>query len=147
MAFIRRGSVAGQGGGPIVVAPPAHVHPGFNNQAQETVGVMGSQVGHPPLVPMDSGMGLNCGFLGQGTGDFTGGSPFGAHNDFANEGFVPALSTNDLCLRLLSHETQGIQGQMLSPTDPSISGIPFYNPSNVEQKHFGEGGPSGEQWR
>lgn len=148
MAFIRSGSVAGQGGGPIMVAPPAHVHPGFNNQAQETVGVMGSQVGHPTLAPMDSGMGLNCSFSGQDTGDFTGGSPFGARNDFANEGFVPTLPTDDLCLRLLSHGTQEIQGQMLSPTDPSmVSGIPFYNPPNVQQKHFGGAGPSGEQWR
>ena len=128
--------MAGQGGHPITVPPPAHVHAacGFSSQEQATVQAMGSQLGqHPPLLSMDSGVGLNSGFPGQHAADFSAAS-LGSHNGFSNQDFRSPLSTGDLCLQLPPQDAQGVHGQMFSPTSPNtIPGIMFYNDSGIEE--------------
>ncbi|KAK4120413.1 hypothetical protein N657DRAFT_693108 [Parathielavia appendiculata] len=124
-----------QGGLPVTVPPPTHVHVGFGGQGQTAAAILGEKALHhtaaePRLLPTDSGMEVS-GFLSQAADDFDNISTlptFDSHDGYGGLEFG-RQPVHDLCLRPspqnhvrgAGHE---MQGQACSATDPGM--IPIF---------------------
>jgi hypothetical protein len=107
-----------QGGQPVAVPPPAHIHLGFNSQDQNTV-LRNGQLGHPRLLPTDSALDLSATFTNQQAADFSNAHSFGSQH-----GYLPApifgQRVPDLCLRPSTQEMPEMDHDVFSPV-PSIT--------------------------
>lgn len=127
MALAAGGSPgANQGGQPVAVPPPAHIHAQFGSQNQNPVPLSG-QLGHPRLLSTDSGLDLRDSFTGQQAADFSS----NVHSFGPQYGFSPAPGFEqqpvpDLCLRPSPQEPgmPEMHDEVFSPTNhdmlPSI---------------------------
>jgi hypothetical protein len=114
---------ANQGGQPVAVPPPAHIHLRFDSQDQNTVPLNG-QLGRPRLLPTDSALCLSASFTNQQAADFSN-----AHSFESQHGYPAAPDFGkrvpDLCLR---PSAQGMpdMGQEIFPAGPSITFEHFF---------------------
>jgi hypothetical protein len=112
---------ANQGGQPVAVPPPAHIHLGFDSQDQNTVPLNG-QLGRPRLLPTDSGLGLSASFANQQAADFSNAHSFGSQH-----GYPPApdfgQGVPDLCP---AAQEMPDMGQEIFSAAPSITFSGFF---------------------
>jgi hypothetical protein len=107
-----------QGGQPVAVPPPAHIHLRFSSQDHNTVPLNG-QLGHPRLLPADSALDLNVSFTSQQAADFSDAHSFGSQHGYL-PGPIFGQRVPDLCLRPSTQEMPEMDHDVFSPV-PSIT--------------------------
>ena len=121
-----------QGGQPVTVPPPAHLHVGFGSQEQDSANQLGH---HPRLLSMDSGLDLGACFPEQAAN-------FSTIPSFAPQSSFPNLTVEwampDLSLRPVPQDMHEVVSRpMFSSTDPNmVPQITFYGVSAIQQEEF-----------